>query len=267
VREEARLKITRQANYEQLPRPNKTFPVLAAIKWNPSDFAIQEGETYNVTVNGLHSGYSDQFWYDGGLRINSEGYSSYFDAVSNCYVGLGRCRPHLKKKRRLPEANWMSLSCAIGQFVRPLVEVEPGSEADYPWMPLDESTLQETVFNVGQHVSFRAVYTGQLICFANDAHSNYWNNYGDLQVTVTRVSWPPTNETVYQDSLLPACDSAQVVYTNLGDNTPGAGKITCNPDGGGAGWKLEDVLNRKGGYGSGAPEEIFFDLSEAQRNQ
>jgi hypothetical protein len=73
---------------------------------------------------------------------------------------------------------------SVGEFVRPLVEVEAGREADYRWMPLDESTLQETVFAVGQHVQFRAEYTGQLICFANDAHSNYWNNYGDLQVCI-----------------------------------------------------------------------------------
>ncbi|KAJ1394853.1 hypothetical protein B484DRAFT_271282 [Ochromonadaceae sp. CCMP2298] len=77
--------------------------------------------------------------------------------------------------------------------------------------PPHTTIQQETVFNVGQHVEFRAeytgqvkptipiqylylnptiyiltplysMYTGQLICFANDAHSNYWNNYGDLQV-------------------------------------------------------------------------------------
>ena len=28
---------------------------------------------------------------------------------------------------------------------------------------------------------FRANYTGQLICFANDAHTLYWNNYGQLK--------------------------------------------------------------------------------------
>ncbi|KAJ1437723.1 hypothetical protein B484DRAFT_225810 [Ochromonadaceae sp. CCMP2298] len=115
VREEARLKITNRAGYEDLPRPARTFPVLAAIKWNPSDFAIQEGESYTVSVFGNDTGYAEQFWYDGGLRVNSKGYSSYYDAVSNCYVGLGRCRPHLKKKRRLPTANWMSLSCAVGE--------------------------------------------------------------------------------------------------------------------------------------------------------
>lgn len=259
-REEARLKITNIPNYELLPAPSKEFMVYAAVKWNPSDFAIQEGEVYNVTVFGEHNGYSDQLWYDGGIRVNSEGYSSYFDAISNCYVGMGRCRSYLKKKRRLPSANWMSLACAVGEFVRPLTEIEAGKEDQYRWMPLDESTLIETIFNVGRTVQFRAVYSGQLICFANDAHTLYWNNHGQIKVTVTRVSWPPTNTTVYEDFLLPACDSAQVVYHNHGDNTPGPGKVKCNPRGGGSGWKIEEVLNTAGTYGSGAPSYIYDDL-------
>ena len=32
------------------------------------------------------------------------------------------------------------------------------------------------------------IYIGQLICFANDAHTTYWNNYGDIKATVVRVS-------------------------------------------------------------------------------
>eukprot|EP01038_Epipyxis_sp_PR26KG_P009633 gene9633-12971_t len=255
VRESARLKIINQPGYENFPKPNKTFTVYAAIKWNPSDFAVQEGETYNITVFGSDQGYSSQFWYDGGLRVNSEGYSSYFDAVSNCYVGMGRCRPHLKKKRRLPDANWMSLCCSIGQFVRPLTEVEPGKEEQYRWMPLDEATLQETIFHVGQSVEFRAVYTGQLICFANDAHTLYWNNVGSLDVTVTRVSWPPKNETTYLAKKLPACDSAQVVYQYL--QSENKTYPECNPNGGGSGWKKANIDSTTGSYGSGAPKSVL----------
>lgn len=256
-RETARLLITDQENYELLPKPSKSFSVYAAVKWNPSDFAIQEGETYNVTVFGDASGYGSQFWNDGGLRVNSEGYSSYYDAVSHCYVGFGRCRPHLKKKRRLPSANWMSLACAIGEFVRPLTEVRDEDISSRRWMPLDEATLTETIFNVGRTVQFRAIYSGQLICFANDAQTQYWNNFGQLNVTVTRESWPPKKDTVYLDALLPACDSAQVVYKNRGNNEGNDTVVQCNPNGGGAGWRLSDVLNTAGGYSSGAPDSIF----------
>ena len=106
AREAARLKITDQPNYLNFPAPSTNFSVKAAIKWNPSDFAIQEGETYRVEVLGQQDGYTSQMWYDGGIRVNSAGYSSYFDSISNCYVGMGRCRPHLRKRRRLPGANW-----------------------------------------------------------------------------------------------------------------------------------------------------------------
>ena len=44
----------------------------------------------------------------------------------------------------------MSLVQAIGQFVRPLTEIKPGQERKYRWLPLDESTLVETLFEVSQ---------------------------------------------------------------------------------------------------------------------
>eukprot|EP01035_Chromulina_nebulosa_P020863 gene20863-27040_t len=237
----AKVKILDEYDYKNLPNPSKKFTVYAAIKWNPSSFAIQEGEHYNISVIGATDANTTQFWYDGGIKVGPNGYESYFDAYSNCYVGMGRCRPHLKKRRRIPSANWMSLSCAIGQFVRPLVDPEPGFENLYRWLPLDESELIPTVFNVGEFIEFRAVYTGELICFANDAHTLYWNNRGSIAVTVTRVSWPPINSTYYEELLLPSCDSAQVVYVNHGINT-GEGKIKCNPNGGGSGWTESEIL-------------------------
>lgn len=257
-KEAARLIITSKPNYRDLPAPNTTFTVHAAIRWNPSDFAIQEGEYYNITVYGSQSGYSDQFWNDGGIRVNAEGYESYFDATSNCYVALGRCRNYLKKRKRVETANWMTLSCAIGSFVRPLTSIQDGEEQNYKWMPLDEAELAYTSFAVGRTIEFRAVYSGSLICFANDAYNLYWNNYGSLQVTVRRVSWPPSNTTVYEPMLLPACDSAQVVYANYG--TASTKKVQCNPNGGGSGWTMEDILKTSGEYGSGAPSYIFDDL-------
>ncbi len=261
-REDAKVAITRKPNYRNLPIPTKTFPVYAAIKWNPSDFAIQEGETYDVKVLGEQTGFGSQFWYDGGLRVNANGYESYYDAISSCYVGMGRCRSHLKKKRRLPTANWMSLACAIGRFVRPLVDAAPGREAEYRWLPLDEAELQETIFNVGESVQFRAIYSGQLICFANDAHTLYWNNAGYLNVTVSRAasSWPPKADTYYQDLYLPACDSAQVVYKNHGVNDNNdKNKVKCNPNGGGSGWKLSNILANTARYGTGAPDSYLID--------
>jgi len=260
VKEDAQYAITSQPGYENLPAPNKTFPVYAAIKWNPSNFAIQEGEYYNITVFGAQEGFSSQFWYDGGIRVNAEGYTSFYDAVSNCYIGLGRCRSHLKKRRRLATANWMALACSIGEFVRPAGEFEVGTEhlSTSRYYPLDEAVLQSTIFLVGQSIYFRATHTGQLICFANDAHTLYWNNKGSIQVTATRVSWPPKNAHYYQDQYLPACDSAIAVYANFGF-APGDPNLPmkCNPNGNGAGWRYSNVIAKSARYGSGEPSFLL----------
>ena len=227
------------------PRPTKTFAVHAALKWNPSDFAIQENEIYEITAEqNLQDGYTSQTWTDGGIRVNADGYDSYYDAMSNCYVSLGRCRSFLKKRRRLEKANWMSLVCGVGEFSRPVQEVVPGSEFETPFIPLDESRVQQTIFAVGTKTTFLAKNSGQLICFANDAHTLYWNNGGSINVTVTRTNkglagWPPSNDAYYEDLRLPACDSAIAVYRNKGNWSKDQG---CNPNGGGSGWSMENVL-------------------------
>lgn len=267
-REQAKLKLIRSDFYNPFVKPNVTFPVYAAVKWNPSNFAIQEGEEYNIKINN----FDQQNWYDGGIKINGEGYSSYFDSVSNCYVGMGRCRPYLKKKRRYPSGNWMSLICSIGDFVRPLTEFESGKEEYYRWLPLEESFLIPTLFYVGREVTFTAKFSGQLICFANDAHNLYWNNHGQLNVTVTRTSWPPfpvdengnhvdlDKHIFYEHLLLPSCDSARVVYNNKGVNDNSDGKMLCNPNSGGGGWREQDILATGTTYTSGAPSYFFDDL-------
>jgi hypothetical protein len=34
------------------PNPNTTFPVYADVHWNPSNFAVQKGQTYRIEVQG-----------------------------------------------------------------------------------------------------------------------------------------------------------------------------------------------------------------------
>ena len=238
------------------PAPSKNFTVNAAIKWNPSGFAIQEGETYHVFVPGIEVGFSPQYWIDGNIRANAEGYTSYYDAVSNCYAAVGKCRPYLRKKRRFPDGNWMSLVCSVGSFVRALGNVQPGHETEMNWLPLDESRLAEQTFYVGSDITFVSPYTGELICYANDAHNLYWNNQGSINVTTERVSWPPANVTYYQPLYLPACDSAIAAYANqaIGETIDG---LKCNPNGGGAAWTPEQVSNQTHySYASGAPNYL-----------
>lgn len=232
--------------------PTTDFTVLASIKWNPSNFCVQKDEDYMVEVLG------PQMWQDGGILVGPEGYESYYDATSNCYIALGRCRSHLRKKRRLPRAPWMSLACAVGEFVRPLGETDPGNpDAKINYLPLDEAVLQETIVSIGRSTYLPKVsFTGQLICFANDAHLNYWNNVGSIDVRVTRASWPPTSELFYEPLRRPACDSASMVYKHQGNYTAGA--EYCNVDGGGAGWRPEDVTNEGSRYGSAVDQSFYL---------
>jgi hypothetical protein len=64
---------------------------------------------------------------------------------------------------------------------------------------------------------------------------------------VTRVSWPPSNVTIYKENLLPSCDSAQVVYENLlinGKNrNNNNNNVQCNEKGGGTGWKKNEIYS------------------------
>jgi hypothetical protein len=249
LREDARSSITSQINYTQLPAPMKNFSVSAAIKWNPSGFAIQDGEYYSIVVE------NSQLWKDGGIEVNADGYESYFDAVSDCYIAKNKCHSYLKKKRRFT-ANWMSLICGIGQFVHSLSAVRADNEAATDWLPLDESILLETLFYVGQSQTFWATHTGELICFANDADTLYWNNAGQLNVTASRMSWPPTNITYYQAIALPACDSSTAVYANGGINVDNP-VLACNPQGGGSGWSYDQISNETAhSYESGAPDYL-----------
>jgi hypothetical protein len=133
----------------------------------------------------------------------------------------------------------MQLVCSVGEFVRPVQEVFPGFEEESRFLPIDESKVQITQFTVGKKTKFIAKNSGQLICFANDAHTLYWNNAGKIDVTITRLTWPPSSENYYTDFSLPACDSAYAVYKNKGNWSTAMG---CNPNGGGSGWVRDDVL-------------------------
>ncbi|CAM9842804.1 unnamed protein product, partial [Hapterophycus canaliculatus] len=63
-----------------LEKPSISFSVHAWERWNPSAFAIQEGETYSVGVPG------EQYWQDGRIRADARGYTAYYDAVDSCWA-------------------------------------------------------------------------------------------------------------------------------------------------------------------------------------
>lgn len=169
--------------------PSKRFNVSASLRWNPSAFAISRGESYEIQVK------DSLFWYDGFIKTNAQGYDAHYDALSQCWVAVGLCRPYLKGQRaRLGSARWFELVCAVGDYVWKLQEAEKGVR----YLPLREDLVSHTLFAVGSFVQFTANHTGELICFANDADNLYWNNRGLIEVTISRKSWPPTPRSNYR---------------------------------------------------------------------
>ena len=166
--------------------PATSFWVNASLRWNPSGFAIQSNETYRIEVRG------HQRWVDGFVKIDADGYTASYDAVSKCWVAAGRCRAYLGAKRRLLDANWFELVCGVGEYVWRLQEQSDGQGNDTAaYMPLREAEVTASLFRVGSRLDFTATHDGELVCFANDADWLYWNNDGQLRVDVTRTSWPP----------------------------------------------------------------------------
>lgn len=66
-------------------------------------------------------------------------------------------------RRRRPHENWFVLIGTIGR---------------------DESTT----FRIGTAVTRQADRTGELVCLANDVPNAYWNNWGAVELAVTRLS-------------------------------------------------------------------------------
>ncbi|CAM9322698.1 unnamed protein product [Chrysoparadoxa australica] len=172
--------------------PTATFSVEANKWWNPSGYAIQADEVYRVEV--LDGG----AWYDGemglDLPLTADGYDAYFDVIHDCWMAEGECRPHLlTSKPRLPppKAKWFQLVCGTCNAVTKLKEASLGHER---FLPIDESDLIASLIPIGTDRTFVARSAGELICAANDASTLYSVNQGQVQVRVTRVSWPPSSE-------------------------------------------------------------------------
>lgn len=200
--EDARLSIAKSS----LPPPRAYFSVSSSIKFNPSQFMIQKGERYNVTVTGVNQ------WNDGLITTNANGYMAYYDAVQDCFMTQNTCYSHLKSRPRFEAAPWFSLICTVGTIFKLMGEIEPGNELAATFVNVDEAELNHNQFYVGSSYVFLSNHTGELICYANDNFNFLWNNQGTLNVSVVRTSWPVTNATYYTDFYIPECDSALVVY-------------------------------------------------------
>ena len=98
-----------------------------------------------------------------------------YDAVSRCFVAAGRCRGYLKAQLRLSNAGakWFQLVCGVGNYVYQLQYVSQNKDR---MMPIQEAEFGDSLMQVGKGVTFNSSFSGELVCFANDANGLYFNN-------------------------------------------------------------------------------------------
>jgi hypothetical protein len=122
--------------------------VWAKSQANHTKIAVKQGATYRFVVP------SGQTWTDWFIRTDADGYE---------HGPLLFLQEAFKGTKPLPDRNWFLL---CGNVDRP---------GNAPF-PIGGKPIE---------VSMNA--SGELLLFANDSKWFYWNNFGRIQVIVTRV--------------------------------------------------------------------------------
>lgn len=129
------------------------LPAVIEIKarepWNKTGVHVRPGERYLLAASGS--------WTDFFIRTDADGYETD-DAPRPVRAFLRR----FESRRRMPGERWFCLIGAVGRGGTPF-RIGTGREWDVP--------SQEE---------------GELLCFANDVPSAYWNNFGAVRLIVER---------------------------------------------------------------------------------
>jgi hypothetical protein len=126
-------------------------PIRARARWNATGLRVEPGERYLLVAAGR--------WTDFYICTDADGYASD-DAPGPVRRFLRR---H-EQERRLPDERWFALIGCVGERGPPF---RIGSRREWPVPPGASGTLS---------------------CYANDVPSAYWNNWGTLRLTVTRLA-------------------------------------------------------------------------------
>ena len=126
-----------------------TIPILARKEWNNTQIRLVAGEEYHFKASGQ--------WTDWFTVCDADGWS-YSGLLSPLNLLLLEAT---KWSRRVPEERLFTLIGSIDQKV--------------PY------------FGIGVEARIAPASTGTLYCFANDASFAYWNNWGEIQLTITRT--------------------------------------------------------------------------------
>ncbi|MBD2504620.1 hypothetical protein [Anabaena azotica] len=123
----------------------------------PQTVTIKARERWNETkiyleVNATYllEVQGEQFWYDWHIKSDANGYTE----PSLRYVEFWR---------RSPSNKWFAL---MGNINR----------------------KDNLSFLIGKKITYTPTINGELFCYANDLWSMYWNNTGQLLLTITRLT-------------------------------------------------------------------------------
>jgi hypothetical protein len=124
-----------------------TVTVPSAPLWVHTGIAVQANATYAIAAPG------EQTWTDWFIVSNASG---YVDPFTEPFTSL----------LRYPAANFFTLIACVGTPANISTGCSPVGISAPAWEPQGD---------------------GELVMFANDVSFMYWNNYGELNVTVERV--------------------------------------------------------------------------------
>jgi hypothetical protein len=131
------------------PKQQVAVSISARRRWNDTGVRLVAGQGYRFEAR-------DE-WTDFFIKRNADGFRS----EEAPFFSRGLLKKH-EERRRQPAENWF---CLIGAIDR-----EP-----------------RTAFRIGTGTEYVAAHTGVLTPFANDEWSYYWNNWGSLTLSVTRL--------------------------------------------------------------------------------
>jgi hypothetical protein len=124
---------------------------------DPVEVTVRAPELWNHTGVAIEKSETyllevqgDQHWVDAWIVTGADGYRWWPLTLAE---GL----------RRVPRANWFALVGTLDG--RP-----------------------ETAWVIGRCARYTAAASGELVCFANDMPGMYWNNWGSLVLTVTKLA-------------------------------------------------------------------------------
>lgn len=130
-----------------------TVDIVARRYWNDTGLYVTAGQRYQLIARGT--------WIDFYIPCAADGYPTSGWLL---HGPLGRFTRMAQRLRRVPEGNWFVLVGAV------------------------RTAGQYQNFVCGSSREAHMPASGQLEFFANDVPGFYWNNFGSIQLEITRLS-------------------------------------------------------------------------------